>query len=54
MPKGGDSPHLQSQPLIPPPIPAHIAFRFPLFPEIRSEDASCGCGLDAERPVLFG
>ena len=44
----------QSQPSIPPPIAAHVAFQLPLFPEIRSDDASFGCGFDAERPELFG
>ena len=54
MPKGGDSPYSRTQPLIPPPIAAHVAFQFRLFPEIRSDDASFGCGFDAERPELFG
>ena len=51
---GGGRPHSQSQLSIPPPIAAHVAFQFRLFPEIRSDDASCGCGPDAERPELFG
>ena len=54
MPVGGDSPHSQSQPLIPPLIAAHVAFRFRLFPEIRSDDASYGLGFEAERLELFG
>lgn len=49
-----DSPRSQSHPLIPPPITAHVAFQLPLFPEIRSDDASYGCGLEAKRLELFG
>ena len=54
MPMGGGRPHSQSQPSIPPPFAGHVAFQLPLFPEIRSDVASFGCGFDAERPELFG
>ena len=54
MPMGSDSPWSQSQPSIPPPFAGHVAFQLPLFPEIRSDDASYGRGFDAERPELFG
>ncbi len=51
---GSNSSHSQPQPSIPPPIAADVAFRLPLFPEIRSDDASYGRGFDAERLELFG
>ena len=54
MPTGGDSPHSQSQPLIPPPTAAHVAFQFQLLSEIPPDDASYGRGFDVERPELFG
>ena len=51
---GGDRSHSQSQPSIPPPIAADVAFQLPLFPVIRSDDASYGRGFEAERLELSG
>ena len=51
---GSGSPHSQSQLSIPPPVAAHVVFQFRLFPEIRSDDASYGCGFDVKRLELFG